>query len=260
VRAVLGVLRRIERWSLNRADHLIVLSQAMADSLTALGIRTLWTILPPQVDCEAIRPLPRPQNAPPTLMYSGNLGRKQGLGQLLDLAAVLLRDAPEIVIIVRGEGAMKADMIARIAQEKLDNVRMMPLVPVERISEALAEGDVHLVPQIADGGDFAVPSKAFAIMAAGRPFVTTAGRDSSIARLAEDSAAFDLVPPYDAQAFADAVIALLGDVERRRVLGENGRRYAETHADTDVVMRRTLRILQDSRGSASIDAKRIGNQ
>lgn len=244
VKAIVGVLRALERWTLNRADHLIVLSQAMADALTEIGVRTPVTILPPQVDCRTIHPLPRPHGSAPVLMYSGNLGRKQGLDQLLDLAAVLRTRAPDVIVRIRGDGAMKADIEARITAEALTNVELLPLVPADRIAQSLAEGDIHLVPQIAEGGDFAVPSKAFAIMAAGRPFITTATQQSSIARLAEESGAFLLVPPRDPHTFADAVIALLNDGGRRETLAARGRDYALRVADTDVVMRRTLNLLQ----------------
>ncbi len=245
VRLVMGLLRGIECWALNQADHLIVLSQAMADAILELGVQTPLTILPPQIDCAVIRPLPRPPG-PPTLMYSGNLGRKQGLEQLLDLAVVLARSAPDVRIVLRGEGAAKADLLARIARDRLSNVALLPLVAREDLARSLAEADLHLVPQIADGGDFAVPSKAFAIMAAGRTFVTTASAQSSIARMAEESHAFSITPPNDAEAFARIVLVLLADEGRRRTMAEAGRAFAERTADTPVVMRRIVELIEAS--------------
>jgi colanic acid biosynthesis glycosyl transferase WcaI len=243
VHLVLGLLRWIERAALNRVDHVVVLSDAMAESVRALGVKTPITVLPPQIDCNAIRPMDRPAGAPPTLMYSGNLGRKQGLDQLLDLAALLQVRAPEVMLRIRGEGAMRSQIAARIAAQSLHNVQLLPLVEPDKISASLAEGDVHLVPQIADGGDFAVPSKAFAIMAAGRPFLCTADDASSIGALARASGAFELVPPNDPETFATHALNLLKDGARRRELGDNGRRYAEQHVDTTVVSKHIARLL-----------------
>jgi colanic acid biosynthesis glycosyl transferase WcaI len=244
VRMAMGTLARIERWSLNRVDHIVVLSDAMGATVAALGVTTPMTVLPPFIDCATIRPLPRSSERAPTLMYSGNLGRKQGLHQILDLAARLAVRAPEIRIVIRGEGVMRASLEERIRADALTNVALLPLVDAPEIPRSLAEGDIHLVPQIAEGGDFAVPSKAFAIMAAGRPFVTTATPGSSIAKLARDSAAFVCVPPDDADAFAQTVIDLLAQPDRCAAMGVSGRSYAETHADTDVVMRRIVALLR----------------
>ena len=242
VRLVMAALRRVERWALARADHLVVLSPAMAEAIAALGVATPVTILPPQIDCSAIRPMPS-GDGPPTLMYSGNLGRKQGLDQVLDLAAVLRTRAPEVRLVIRGDGAMRARLADRIARERLGNVALLPLVPADEIAASLAQADLHLVPQVADGGDFAVPSKAFAIMAAGRAFVATATPGSSIARLADESGAFAITPPDDAAAFAGLVLALLADPARREAMGAAGRRYAEATADTAVVTRRIEALL-----------------
>lgn len=246
VRVLMNLLQRLEGWALNRVDHLVVLSESMADALRDIGVRRPITILPPQIDCNAIQPLQRPAGAPPTLMYSGNFGRKQGLQQVLDMAAILKVRAPEIRIIMRGEGALKESIEDGIRSAGLTNVQLLPLVAQEEIGMSMAEGDVHLVPQIAEGGDFAVPSKAFAIMAAGRPFIATGTPGSAIERLALESGAFVCVPPYDAEAFADAAIKLLANDGERGRLSEAGRHFVLGYADTDVVMTRMLDLLGDA--------------
>ena len=134
--------------------------------------------------------------------------------------------------------------MAEAKRRDLTNVVFMPLAPREQISAAFAEGDLHLVPQIADGGDFAVPSKVFAIMAAGRPFIATAQAGSSLDRLARESGGFVCVEPNAPDAFADKLLALMADQARRGRLGENGRAYVVREVDTDVVMRRLLPLLE----------------
>ncbi|MCW5568596.1 MAG: glycosyltransferase, partial [Dokdonella sp.] len=103
------------------------------------------------------------------------------------------------------------------------------LLPEQRLSEGLAAGDIHLVPQDPNAAPFAVPSKAFSIMAAGRPFVATAGAGSLLWRLRERSGAFLCVPPNDALAFANAVLKLADDAALRADLGQKGRHFVEQH-------------------------------
>jgi putative colanic acid biosynthesis glycosyltransferase WcaI len=234
------LLRAIEAWTLNHVDQVVTLSEAMATQLRAIGVVTPITILPPHVDTARVHPLARQHNAPPTVMYSGNLGRKQGLEQLADLALVLRRRAPDIRFLIRGEGAGKAALAARLHAEGLNDVLLEPLAPVNALSASLAEGDVHLVPQLAAGADFAVPSKIFAIMAAGRPLVATALPGSPLDRLAVDSAAFVCTPLNDPEAFAEAVLQLMGDPERRQDMGAKGRAYVEAHASTEVCMEQLM--------------------
>jgi colanic acid biosynthesis glycosyl transferase WcaI len=243
LRIVLPLLRRLELFALNRVDHIVVLSDAMRDVLTGLGVARPISVLPPSIDTKRILPAHRPLNAPPTLLYSGNLGRKQGLEQLLGLADALAARAPEIKIVIRGEGAMRESLVQSARSRNLANLTFLPLAAKSMLSEALGEGDIHLVPQVARGGDFAVPSKVFAIMSAARPFVATAEANSALAKLAAESGAFVCVAPNSPAEFADAVIALLADPPRRLEMGRRGRAYVEREVDTDVVMRRLLPLL-----------------
>jgi len=243
LKIVLPVLRRLELFALNRVDHVVVLSDAMRDVLAGLGVVRPISVLPPSIDTKRIVPADRPVDAPPTLLYSGNLGRKQGLEQLLGLAEELAARAPEVKILIRGEGAMRDALVHGAQSRKLTNLTLLPLAEKSLLSEALAEGDIHLVPQVALGGDFAVPSKVFAIMSAGRPFVATAQANSSLSQLAELSGAFVCVAPDSPSEFADAILALLADPEQRIEMGRRGRAYVEREVDTDVVMRRLLPLL-----------------
>jgi colanic acid biosynthesis glycosyl transferase WcaI len=240
---MMSVLRRVEAWTLNRVDHVVVLSSAMEQALRNLGVKTPALVVHPHIDTRAIVPLPRPEGAPPTCMYSGNLGRKQGLDQLLDMAEVMRNLAPDVRILIRGEGAIRTQLVERAETLGLTNVRFEPLVAKQDVSRSLAEGDVHLVPQLPGGREFAVPSKAFAIMAAGRPFVATAENGSPLADLAHSVGAGICVDSGDVRAFAEATLQLLHDDRRRAQMGAAGRTYVEAEADTRVVMNRIRALL-----------------
>ena len=208
-----------------------------------MGVRTPFFVAPPQVDARALTPRPEPVGKS-TLMYSGNLGRKQGLQCLLDLAAIIRLEMPEVVILIRGDGAMRTILMETAAAAGLTNVIFEPLVAREEVARSMSEGHVHLVPQLPGGHEFAVPSKVFSIMAAGRPFVATADEGSPLYDLAEGVGAGLAVPTCDSRAFADAAIALLRDPARRRLMGDLGRAWVEREADTPVVMARIGALLR----------------
>ena len=238
-----AVLRGLEAWSLNRCDGVIALSPAMADELRALGVKVPISVIPPQVNVREIRPTPTPHADRALAVYSGNLGRKQGLDQVLGLAAELLRRDAKIDILIRGEGSERAGLEAQVKQEGLTNVRFADLAPRDSLSAAMGAATLHLVPQTPGGANFALPSKIFSIMAAERPYVATASAGTPLAVVTGEAGAGICVEPNDAIAFADAVESLVSSPELGKDYGRSGRCYVETKIDREVVCRNILSTL-----------------
>ena len=234
--AIDTLLRALERAALQPMARIVTLSGAMAQAIRALGVTTPISLIPPTVDDQRIQPLPEP-TGPIRLLYSGNLGRKQGLEQLIDLAAELQRRGNPATLIIRGDGNHRAALQQRAASLALRNLRFEPLCPAERLAEGLAEGHIHLVPQNPAGASYAVPSKIYSIMAAGRPFICTAEPGSPLDRLRQESDAFVICPPNRPEQLADAIERLLANPVERARLGRNGRAYVERHAGRDAAAR-----------------------
>jgi colanic acid biosynthesis glycosyl transferase WcaI len=235
----------LERVVLNRVSKVLVLSDIMCQRLQANGVRSPIKTLPLWVDTRKIQPVyRRSDNSVVTLLYSGNFGRKQALAQVVEMAVLLEQRNAPIITVLRGEGSEMRPLAEQIAARKLNRIRFAPLVPAERLAESLSEGDIHLVPQDTSVADFTVPSKIFAIMAAGRPFVATARPGSLLWRLMDESHAFLCVPAGDTVALADAVERLAKDPDLRRDLARNGRLYTMTHHDKTMVLERFLAILR----------------
>lgn len=226
---LIKAMRWCEKLALNRADLVVVLSQNMARQLRDIGVTTPIDVVPIWVDTVSVQPVAPVEDGPLKILYSGNLGKKQGVGQLLDLAEELQVLRPDIEIILRGSGNQAGVLADEIAVRGLKNVSLAELLPLDRLAEGLALGDIHLVPQDPEGAEFAVPSKVYNIMAVGRPFVTTARPGSPLAELETSSGAFLCVPPNDRRAFAAAVLKLADDRELRGRLGARGRSFVEQH-------------------------------
>jgi len=233
-RNLLRIMRWSERIILNRVDRIVVLSREMQAQLRAIGVRRPIEVVPIWVDADRIRPIPRAEGDRVTVLYSD---------QVIALAEELQARHAEIDIVVRGNGGEAQRLAAEIAARGLTNIRLAELIPQESLSEALAGGDIHLVPQDPDAADFAVPSKVYNIMAAGRPFVATARPGSSLWRLHEESNAFVCVPPNDPRAFADVVLRLAGDRALRSALGAQGRQFVERHQRKPDILTQLLALI-----------------
>jgi colanic acid biosynthesis glycosyl transferase WcaI len=231
------LMRRVERTTLNRVDLVVVLSQEMKDQLRGLGVTAPIDVVPLWVDTDQIQPAEPTARAAVRVLYSGNLGRKQGLSQVVAMAEALAARRPEIEIVLRGNGNQARELVAEITKRQLDNVRLAELQPNEALATALAAGDIHLVPQNPEAAAFAVPSKVYNIMAVGRPFVATAMPDSTLWHLQKQSGAFLCVPPNEPLCLAEAVLRLADDLPLRLELGRRGREFVEQHYAKPLILR-----------------------
>jgi colanic acid biosynthesis glycosyl transferase WcaI len=175
------------------------------------------------------------------LLYSGNMGEKQGLGLIVDVARSFA-ESEDIVFLLCGDGAAKRRTMD--AATGLANVRFIPLQPLERLNELLNLADVHLLPQRAEAEDLVMPSKLTAIMASGRPVVASARPGSDVARAAGVGGL--VVAPGNAEAFGMAIRTLLSDVRLRADLGRAGRVFAASNWGRESVLQAMVAELEVS--------------
>jgi glycosyltransferase involved in cell wall biosynthesis len=175
-------------------------------------------------------------------LHGGNLGRKQGLDNLVDMAA-LLRDE-SIRIVLAGDGNDRERLEARARELALDGVQFVELQGPGRWESVMAASDVLLVNQRAAVTDMSLPSKLTSYFAAGRPVVAAASVDSETAREIGAARAGLVVPPDDPELFRDAILTLKGDPATAAELGACGRRYAERVLFPEVVLADYDRFLE----------------
>jgi colanic acid biosynthesis glycosyl transferase WcaI len=243
-RAILSAERALMRGF----DRVSNISERMLAKLLEKGVDQRRAFLFPNwVDVSLIRPLEEistlreelgiPADAR-VLLYSGNMGEKQGLDLIIEVARSFAE--PRALFLMCGDGAVRERLEA--AAVGLRNVRFIPLQPLSRLNELLNLAEVHLLPQRAAAEDLVMPSKLTGIMASGRPVVATAVPGSDVARIAREGGI--VVPPGDAQALAGALRRLLNDARLRQQLGASGRAYARAHWARDAVLQRAFDELQ----------------
>lgn len=180
------------------------------------------------------------------LLYSGNMGAKQGLELLAPLARSFEQD-PRVHFIFCGDGAFRPQLESLVAG--CVNVTLLPLQPFEQLNDLLNAADIHLLPQRAGAADLVMPSKLTGMLSSGRPVVATADAGTQVAQVVEGSGLDDacglVVPAEDSQELHDAVARLVEDAALRHRLGENARRYAVEHLGRDQVLTQFERDLQE---------------
>jgi glycosyltransferase involved in cell wall biosynthesis len=160
--------------------------------------------------------------------YIGTLGLAHDLATTLQAAARLRDSLPNAVFLIIGEGAEKARLVSLVNEWRLGNVRFLPEQPREKIPDLIALSDICLVTlKKAELFKTVIPTKMLEFMACGRPIVSSV--DGQARQIFEAANAGIFVEPEDSVVLAEAVAKLYHNPERRRVLGDNGRRHIVAH-------------------------------
>lgn len=177
----------------------------------------------------------------PIFLYAGLLGLAQGLDQILDTVKMLPDDVPGRVVLI-GEGPIREHLEARVADERIARVRMVPSQPRDRIPALLAAADAAWIP-LGLSIPGSVPSKIYEAMASRLPILMFASDEA--ARRVESAECGLVVAPGDLKGAAEAYVRLARDADLRRQLGEAGRRAAETTYNRRVIAERLDELLQE---------------
>jgi colanic acid biosynthesis glycosyl transferase WcaI len=259
--AALRAAERLEAWLYRRADAVTAVTEGIRDRLItqkAVPARKIL-FLPNGVDLEVFRPMPddaalrASYDLPggPLVLYTGNHGYAHALDTLVEAAC----QVPEVTFALVGDGSEKERIRQLAADRGAANVRFLPPVTPAEVARlyGLAVAGVATVRGSSVMSEVR-PAKAVAIMGCGRPVIYSgAGEGAEIVRSAEAGL---VLPPEDPAAMAAAVRRLVADPEEAARLGDNGRRYVESHLSWPVLTRAWLGDLERVLGQdpSTVDA------
>ena len=183
------------------------------------------------------------------VVYSGNMGVKQGLDVVLD-AASLNRADTSIVFLLVGGGADHDRLQRRAAELNLSNIRFMPLLDEPGFRGLVAASDICLVTQQRSVSEVAFPSKVVTYLAAACAIVASVNPGSEVAQVIRESGAGKVVPAEDAKALLSAILELRNN--DLQGLGRTGRDYARRRW----AAARVLHHLEQSLASAAANGTR----
>jgi glycosyltransferase involved in cell wall biosynthesis len=259
-RVELAVAEALEKALYASSDGIVVCSEAVVNALVRRGIpRDKLILIPNFSDTDLFQPDETDEEFRATrgldgkfvALYSGAMGASNGVYQLADAAAVLKQRGDELVqIVLVGDGSERPALERRVAKEGLDNVLLLPAQPREAMPKLVGACDVTLTvfaphPALALNS----PNKFFDSLAAGKPVVVNL--DGWLRRLVEANDAGIYVPAGDPNILADSLVALAGQPERLRKMGESARSLA---------LREFARDLLTDRLAEDLERIAIGNR
>ena len=250
---VARALRAMRNRTLRRARSNVVLGAGMAEQVRGLGIDPQRiTIIHNWGDGEAIRPRPLRGHALRKAwnlddrflaVYSGNMGYSHEFDTILD-AANRLREDKHILFLFIGGGVQRGYIEQQALRAGLTNVQFKPYQPRETLGQSLTAADAHLVSLLPQLEGLIVPSKFYAVAAAGRPIVFIGAEDGELANLIDDAQCGFRVAPGDGKALADGIASLAAHPDVGQRQGVAARRLFEARFDRRLAADAWHRLLQ----------------
>jgi len=227
---------RMHRWALRRAKCVIVLGEDMRARIIAKGVDPARVVVirdgvePPKatepllpLDPEIVRVIRGGFSF--VLLHAGNLGFYGAWNTLITAARKLANDGVGLVFV--GGGAQRAQL--EIAASGAANIRFLDYFPSNKIPSVLAAADAHIVTVKRGLEGVVVPSKMYGILAAGKPIVAVAPKETDVVSLGEKQGFAVAADPDKPAELVKVIRALMADVTKLRAMGEAARNAAPSY-------------------------------
>lgn len=256
--------RAIENFTYRNADKIIVISEDFKKNIMAKGVpEDKIVVIYNWVDEDAVKEVPRSENklfdkynldrSKFYITYSGNIGLTQNMDMLMEVMGELRTEAPDIQLVLVGEGAYKEQVVKKISGQAgndgairgtvLPNVIMLPFQPYEDISYVFSLGDAGLVISKPGVGANSVPSKTWSIMSASRPVLANFD-ENELKDIVTTHHCGIFTKAGDKEAFKASVLELYHNSELCKEYGRNGRQFVMENLTKEVGTQKYVDVIK----------------
>ena len=240
------IIQKVEKFILNKFDIISTISQMMKNEIVQKGIdRDKIYILPNWADTENIHPdvnneyLRKQFSIKPeqkVILYSGNIGEKQNLKSVIDIAEKMLISNKNCIFLIVGDGAAKKRLTDDVKIRNITNISFLPLLPIKDLGALLTMADLHLITQDKNISDYVLPSKLTNILSAGGVSIISAKPKTELAQLVKKHEIGYLIKPDSESELYTAINHLLVNKSQHSTIGLNARKYAEKYLSKDKIL------------------------
>jgi glycosyltransferase involved in cell wall biosynthesis len=215
------------RWSLKTPRLIAANSHAGIENAVALGApRERLFFLPNVVDTSLFTPSSSNDTKSVRLLTVGRMVPVKRFDRFIRaVAAVGARSEAAIRGLIVGDGPLRSALESQASELGLGPDKLSFCGTAEETGEFYRESDLLLLTSDREG----TPNVVLEAMASGIPVVATSV--GGLPALVRDGKTGYLVDPHDEAAFADAVLDLVNDRDKRIAFGRCAREFVEHHHD-----------------------------
>lgn len=243
------ILDTLHETVLKRAALIVVLDDHMKSLLVSKGapkekisVQHLWPIVGfknanPKLFRERLGAIETK-----LIMYSGNLGVCNPLISLIDAARELEKD-PNIKFVISGSGSKEELLKKEVSAKGLKNVLFLPYTQREDLASKLEAADIHVVSMAKEYTGIIHPSKIYAILSAGKPFIFLGPKESFIYERLVKEGLGSRVDENDANG---VIVAILEEIKKssdeKLILERKRREVASSFGSPESLSREILSL------------------
>ncbi len=178
-------------------------------------------------------------------LFAGNIGAAQSMESVLRAVTELEESHPQLNFVMLGSGVELENLQLFIKESGAKNVKFHPRVSSDVVSNYLQSSDklvVHLKNKPLF--EITIPSKILAYLKTGKPILM--GLKGDAAEFLHQSNAGLTCIPDDVEDIKDKIISFVNmPVEKRKELGNNGKRFYSENLAIDVAIQKYLAIFEN---------------
>ena len=231
-------------FSYSKAENCIVIGRDMEKIVKEkIGDKSNITLIPNWAEVDKIFPVNKNDTNMINLLnlqgkfifqFAGNLGHAQGLKNILDAISLIKNEHLHFLFI--GSGAMESEIKLAAKNSLLKNISLIGFQDRSNQNDFLNACDVALIT-LSDGMlGLGVPSKAYNIMAAGKPILIIADNASEISMCVKEYNLGWIVEPNNPKLLSDTFEMIYKDFSSGKVNIENSRIVAEKYFAKDIIL------------------------
>lgn len=189
----------VKKWeNINRkvyakARKISTITNGMQERIAKYVNKEEVNVVPIWTDNSFLKPIPKSENAflkthqvedKFIVMYSGNMGKAHPVEVLIELA-IQFQNKTEIFFLLIGGGDKYREMEALIAENKLQNIKILPWQDTKKLPFTLSGADLALVTVGNEASDLSIPSKTYNLMSVGTPILCVAPKEAALSKLVD---------------------------------------------------------------------------
>lgn len=220
-----GPIKKLKKQAILHADHVTVVSRALAKEVQRLTPGVNVTIQSMGCDLDKFSPQHRvenyfQQNEKKVVLFVGRLAEKKGVTYLIQAVKKL-----DVILVIVGEGPLEKQL--RNEAKELRNVIFLGAKTHEELKVLYASADIFAAPSVTakDGDKEGVPTTILEAMASGLPVV--ASESSGIPEVVVDGETGYLTKERNVEELTEKIERLLHDHEIYKKMALNSRKRAQ---------------------------------